>query len=170
MSDQRSLLAPGGLIVGGVLGMAGSFVRSESLRGLLWGIDGTALVIAAALLTVRYFRRGSDMVAAGFLVFMAGEALILSGAAMSLTASIPAFGAGVGLWAAALAIISGPAVMQSWVRVVAIIAAVLFADVAVQIFMGATLTSLTRPLPFFAYPFLVVTLFGWAWADYKGAA
>ena len=33
-----------------------------------------------------------------FLVFEIGEGLILSGAAMDLTASVPSFGAGVGLW------------------------------------------------------------------------
>jgi hypothetical protein len=32
---------------------------------------------------------------------------------------------------------------------------------------GASLTPLSRPLPFFAYPFLALTLFGWAWAHLK---
>jgi hypothetical protein len=52
--------------------------------------------------------------------------------------------------------------MPSLVRVVAAIAALLFAVVAVQLFMGSSLTPLPQPLPFFAYPFLAVTLFGWA--------
>ena len=163
------LIAPAGLVVGGVLGMAGSFAPSAALRGLAWGLDGTALVLATALLTVHHFRRGNDVVAAGFLVFVAGEALVLSGAAMDLSASVPSFAAGAGLWAAALVLISAPSVMPRWVRGVGFIAALLFALVALQVFSGRELTPLSRPLPFFAYPFLVATLFGWAWEDYRNA-
>jgi hypothetical protein len=164
------LLAPSGLVIGAVLGMAGTFVPSASLRGLLWGLDGIALIAATALLTLRHFRQGNDVVAAGFLTFVVGESLILSGAAMDLAAGAPVFAAGVGLWAASLAFVSTPNVMPSWLRVVAAIAALLFAAVAVQIFMGRALTPLSHPLPFFAYPFLAITLFGWAWVDYRDAA
>ena len=167
--DAR-LIAPSGLVIGAVLGMAGTFVPSASLRGLLWGLDGIALVIATALLTIHHFRRGNDLVAAGFLVFVVGEALILAGAAMDLEASAPLFGAGVGLWAASLTLVSAPNVMPSWLRLVAAIAALLFATVAVQIFMGRALTPLSQPLPFFAYPFLAAALFGWAWVHYRNAA
>ena len=65
--------------------------------------------------------------------------------------------------------LSAPHVMPSWVRVVAAIAALLFTVVAVQVFMGRALTPLSQPLPFFAYPFLAVTLFGWAWVHYRNA-
>ena len=167
--DAR-LIAPSGLVIGAVLGMAGTFVPSASLRGLLWGLDGIALVIATALLTIHHFRRGNDLVAAGFLVFVVGEALILAGAAMDLEASAPLFGAGVGLWSASLTLVSAPNVMPSWLRLVAAIAALLFATVAVQIFMGRALTPLSQPLPFFAYPFLAAALFGWAWVHYRNAA
>ena len=171
MSVQRPrLLAPGGLVIGAVLGMAGTFVPSASLRGLLWGLDGIALIAATALLTFRHFRQGNDVVAAGFLTFVVGETLILSGAAMDLATSAPVFAAGVGLWSASLALVSTPNVMPSWLRVVAAIAALLFAAVAVQIFMGRALTPLSQPLPFFAYPLLAITLFGWAWVDYRDAA
>ena len=171
MSDPRPrLIASSGLVIGAVLGMAGTFVPSASLRGLLWGLDGIALIVASALLTIHHFRRGNDVVAAGFLVFVVGEALILAGAAMDLVASGPLFAAGVGLWAASLTLVSAPNVMPSWVRAVAAIAALLFAVVAVQVFMGRALTPLSEPLPFFAYPFLAATLFGWAWVHYRNAA
>lgn len=170
MSDRPSrLIAPSGLVIGAVLGMAGTFVPSASLRGLLWGLDGIALIIATALLTIHHFHQGRDVVAAGFLVFVVGETLILTGAAMDPVASSPIFGAGVGLWAASLTLVSAPSVMPSWVRVIGVVAALLFAVVAVQIFVGLVLTPLSQPLPFFAYPFLVVTLFGWAWAHYRNA-
>lgn len=169
MSGRHPLLAPGGLLIGAILGMAGTFVPSASVRGLLWGLDGIALITATALLTFRHFRRDNDVAAAGFLVFVVGETLILSGVAMGLAAGTPVFGAGAGLWAASLILVSAPAGMPSWVRVVAIIAAVLFAAVALQIFVGRALTPLSRPLPFFAYPFLAATLFGWAWAEYQNA-
>ena len=82
MSDRHlRLIAPSGLVIGAVLGVAGTFVPSASLRGLLWGLDGIALIVATALLTIHHFRRGNDVVAAGFPVFVVGETLILAGAA-----------------------------------------------------------------------------------------
>ena len=92
MYDQRlSVLASIGLAVGGILGMAGTFAPSAALRGLAWGIDGVALVMAGAILTVVFYRAGQDLVASGFLVFAIGEGIILSGAAMDLDASTPSF-------------------------------------------------------------------------------
>jgi hypothetical protein len=171
MSEQMSrLISSGGLVVGSVLGMVGTFVPSASVRGLLWGLDGIALVVATALLTIHYYRRGKDVVSAGFLVFVVGQALILSSAAMDLTASGSVFGAGAGLWAASLYLLSAPRTAALWVRIVGAIASLLFLVVAVQLFMGQALTPLSQPLPFFAYPFLVATLLGWSWERYRSVA
>jgi hypothetical protein len=164
MSTERpSAVAPVCLVIGALLGLAGSFVSSASLRGLAWGIDGTALIVAAALLAVHCLRQNHPAIAAGFLVFIAGETLVLSGSAMSLEASSPLFGAGSALWAAALVLISIPAVMPAPVRALGVVAALLFAATALQIFAGRSLTPLSEPLPSFAYPVFVLTLFGWAW-------
>lgn len=171
MSDSRlRLIAALGLVIGAILGIAGTFAPSASWRGLAWGVDGTALVVAGALLAVHHFRRGDDLAAAGFLVFVAGEALILSGSAMTLEASAPSFAAGVSLWAASLALVSASGIMPAWIQGLGFVAALLFTVVAVRIFMGAALTPLSEPLPFFAYPFLAGTLVGWAWVYYRGAA
>jgi hypothetical protein len=168
MSDSRlRRIAAAGLVVGAILGMAGTFAPSPSLRGLAWGVDGTALTVAVALLTIHHVRRGNDVAAAGFLVFAVGEALILSGSAMDLEASAPSFASGAALWAAALVLVSADRVMPPVVRGVGLVAALLLAVVAVQIFSGRMLTPLSRPLPFFAYPFLAATLFGWAWVHYR---
>jgi hypothetical protein len=164
------LIAPLGLVVGALLGMAGTFVSVAPLRSLLWGIDGTALIAATAILTVHHLRRGNDLVAAGFLVFVAGEALIVAGSAMDLVAVAPLFAAGAALWAASMTLVSVPKVMPSWLRGVSILGALLFAFVAVQIFCGNPLTPLTQPWPFFAYPFLAITLVGWAWVHYRNVA
>jgi hypothetical protein len=128
---------------------------------LTWGIDGIALVVACPLLTLRFLRMGEEMVAAGFLVFAIGESLVVSGSAMDLTRSIPSFGAGIGLWAAGLALISVPRVFPIVVRLLGLAAAVLFAATACRIFAGAQITALSQPLPFFAYPVLVATFVGW---------
>lgn len=164
MSAQRpSAVAPVCLVLGALLGLAGSFAPSASLRGLAWGLDGTLLVVAAALLAVHCLRRHLDLVAAGFGVFVAGQTLVVSGSAMSLESSSPLFAAGAALWAAALLLISAPKVMPTLARVSGTLAAVLFAATALQIFAGRPLTPLSEPLPFFAYPVLVLTLFCWAW-------
>ena len=173
MNAQRNdqtlrLIAAIGLGLGGLLGMAGSFAPSDALRGIAWGIDGTALVIASALLTVHFFRRGEDFVAAGYIVFAVGQGLIVSGSALSLSASAPSFGAGAGLWAAALLLISLPRVFPVPVRLLGIAAALMFAATAGQIFYGVPLDPKSEPLPFFAYPIFVATLFGWIWALLKG--
>jgi hypothetical protein len=168
--SQVPRIAAAGLVAGAILGMVGTFVPSASLRGLAWGLDGTFLTVSAALLTIHHFRRGNDLVAAGFLVFAVGEGLILSGAAMDLAASAPMFAAGVALWAASLALVSAARVMPTLVRGVGVVGSVLFAVVAVQIFWGRALTPLSEPLPFFAYPFLAATLFGWAWVHYRDVA
>ena len=109
MSDRGSTaLASICLAVGGVLGLAGTFAPTASLRGLAWGIDGLALVMASALLAVMHFRRGHDIVASGFLVFAIAQGLIVSGAALDRAASTPSFGAGSGPRAVGLALISVP--------------------------------------------------------------
>lgn len=160
----------GGLILGAVLGIAGTFAPTPSWRGLAWGIDGTALIVATVLLAIHHFRRGNDAAAAGFLVFAVGEGLIVSGAAMELGSSVPSFGAGTGLWAVSLALVSGSGVMPPLVRGAGLVGSLLFAAVAAQIFLGNPLTPLSRPLPFFAYPFLAATLCGWAWVHHRQSA
>jgi hypothetical protein len=168
MNEARSqATAPCLLALGAVFGVAGTFVSSAALRGLLWGVDGVALVAAGALLTIYHLGRGNDLLASGFLVFVAGETLILATAASPIATSGPIFGAGVALWSASLILVSVPRVMPVWLRSVAFIAAILFLIVAIQLFLGRPLTALTQPLPFFAYPFLAATLFGWAWVHYR---
>jgi len=164
MSNGRpSGVVPVGLVAGALLGLAGSLAPSASLRGLAWGLDGTFLIVAAALLVVHFMREHHELVSAGFLVFIAGETLVVAGSAMSLEAGSPLFAAGAALWAAALVMISAPTVMPALARVLGALAAVLFAATALQVFAGRGLTPLSRPLPFFAYPVLVLTLFTWAW-------
>jgi hypothetical protein len=168
MEDRRlRVVASCGLAVGGILGMAGSFAPSPSLRGLAWGIDGVGLVMACALLTIGFYRRGQDFVASGFLVFAVGQGLILSSAAMELAASTPSFGAGISLWALALVLIGVAPVFPFAIRAIGLLAALLFAATALQIFAGAPITPMTSPLPFGAYPVLVATLGGWIWTLLK---
>jgi hypothetical protein len=156
-TDHRRLniVAAMGLAVGAALGMAGTVVTQANLQNTCWAIDSVGLVMATALLAVKYLRKGNDFVAAGFLVFAIGESVLLSGTAAGLAGSVPAFAAGTALWATALLLIS--------VRVVGIVTSVLFAVTALRIFWGEDLLPISSPLPFFAYPFLVLTMIGWIW-------
>jgi hypothetical protein len=150
-----------GLAAGGIFGIAGTMVSQASLRQVFWGIDGVGLVVATTLLAMRYLRRGEDVVAAGFLVFAIGEGLLVSGNPAGLEGGVPSFGGGVALWAAGLLMVSGPATFPGWVRVAGIVAAALFTVVAVRIHLGERLLATESPLPFFAYPALVLTFAGW---------
>ena len=156
------------LVVGGVLGMVGSF-SSPAIRGIAWGLDGTALTIGTALLAVYQVKRGKELMAAGFLVFVAGQTLVVSGSAMELAASSPLFAAGAGLWAAGLAMVSASSGIPIFVKATGFIASLMFAVTALETYGGLALSPLSRPLPFFAYPFLVLTLFGWAWIHYRSS-
>jgi hypothetical protein len=136
--------------------------RFEASRG-----DGLGLVMASALLTLVFYRRDQDLVASGFLVFAVGEGIILSGAATDLAASVPSFGAGAGMWAVALALISIPRAFPLIVRLLGLGTAILFAATAGQIFAGVQILPTSSPLPFYAYPLFVATFVGWIWTLLK---
>lgn len=166
-SLSLDMVAAAGLAIGGVFGLAGTFVASAALRETLWLVDGVAIIVAAALLTLKYLRRGDDCVAAGFLVFSAGESLILAGNAAGLQASVPSFVAGIALWSAGLVMISAPKVFGAWMRLTAILAAAMFAVTAGRVLWGAPLLPTSAPLPALGYPFLVLTFAGWIWTLLK---
>jgi hypothetical protein len=109
-------------------------------------------------------RNGRDLLAAGFLVFALGQGLVLATAAVNPAEAAPTFGAGVGLWAAGLALVSAPSFYPIIVRLLGLAASVLLAIVAVQIFLGIPVDATSSPLPFFAYPVLVATMIGWIWS------
>ncbi|MEW6630236.1 MAG: hypothetical protein AB1440_05145 [Pseudomonadota bacterium] len=167
MRSTSDTVAAIGLAIGGTLGMAGTFVASDALRETLWAIDGVGIVVAAALLTMKYQRLGNDCIAAGFLVFVAGESLLLAGNAAGLQASVPSYLGGISLWAAALVLISAPNTFALWMRVTGFIAAALFAVSVFSALWGAPFLPTTAPLPALGYPFLVLTFAGWIWTLMK---
>ena len=156
-----------GILIGGIFGMTGSFVSSPSLRSLAWGLDGIGLVVATSLFAVYYFRKCLDMTAGGFVIFAIGQSLVLSSSGFDLDANAFTFGSGTGLWAASLFVISLQKTYPLFIRITGLLAAVLFSMVAIHIFIGNHLNALTKPLPFYAYPVLVITIFGWAWSVLK---
>lgn len=165
LSPPRSLnqIAILGLGLGALFGLAGTLVTQPHLQQILWAIDAAGLVMATSLLCIKFFRKGNDLVAAGFLVFALGESVILSGTAAGAAGSVPAFAGGTALWGIALLLVSIPREFPVAVRIVGLIAAVLFIVTSVRIFLGEQLLPTTSPLPFYAYPFLVLTIVGWIW-------
>jgi hypothetical protein len=159
-----NIIAAIGLGLGAVCGMAGTFVAQPALQAVLWAIDGAGLVMAAAILSLKYFRVGQDIVAAGFMVFAIAEAVIMSGTAAGPAASVPSFAAGTALWATALLLISIPKKFAMPVRLSGVVSAFLFSIVAAKIFRGEQVLPTSAPLPFYAYPFLVMTFVGWIWS------
>ena len=149
------------LAIGGAFGMAGTFVTQRNIQAAALAIDGVALVVATTLLALKFFRAGNDFVAAGFLVFSIGESVMLVGTATSVTESVSSFAAGTALWSAALLLTSIPREFAVWTRFVAMIGAVLFAITSARIVWGEPIFPTSRPLPFYAYPFLVLTFVGW---------
>jgi hypothetical protein len=167
MKNPLNVLAIIGLILGAALGMAGTFVPAANLRAIFWAIDGVGLIVATALLTLKYHRAQNDLVAAGFLIYCIGESVMLTGTATTLEASIPSFAAGTALWSAGLMLTSIPRTFATWTRLAGIAASILFAITAAEIFWGSPITPLGSPLPHFAYPVLVLTFIGWITALIK---
>lgn len=167
--NRLVVVASVSLVIGAILGLVGSFSPS-TVRGIFWGLDGTALVLGSALLAVHHIKLGNEQLAAGFLVFLVGQTLVVSGLAMELTRSSATFAAGAGLWAAGLALVSASSTHPIAVRIIGAIASIMLAATALQIFGGIALTPLSKPLPFAAFPFLVLTLFGWAWVHYRSGS
>jgi hypothetical protein len=162
-SASLNILASVGLALGGVFGLAGTYAGQTSLRNIAWEIDGLGLIMATSLLAIKFFRKGCDAMAAGFLVFAIGESVMLSGMAAGLEGSVPAFAAGTALWATAMLLIHFPPVFSLWVRLIGFVSSILFFITATKIFWGQALTPLSIPLPFYGYPFLVITFIGWIW-------
>jgi hypothetical protein len=168
MSGKVNVIAAVGLALGGALGMAGAMVTQQNVQAILWAIDGAGLVMATALLAMKYFRMGNDIVAGGFLVFAIGEGVILlSGPAAGLAGSVPAFAAGTALWGTALLLVSIPKVLAVPVRLLGIVSAALFIITSVRIFWGEQLLLTSTPLPTYAYPLLVATFVGWIWTLWR---
>jgi hypothetical protein len=78
MDHPINVVAIVGLALGGAFGMAGALVTQQNVQAILWAIDGAGLVMAAALLAVKYLRTGNDIVAGGFLVSEIGEGVIFA--------------------------------------------------------------------------------------------
>jgi hypothetical protein len=168
MSGKVNVIAAVGLALGGALGMAGAMVTQQNVQAMLWAIDGAGLVMATALLAMKYFRMGNDIVASGFLVFAIGEGVILlSGPAAGLAGSVPAFAAGTALWGTALLLVSIPKLFVVPVRLLGIVSAALFIITSARIFWGEQLLPTSTPLPTYAYPLLVATFVGWIWTLWR---
>jgi hypothetical protein len=92
---------------------------------------------------------------------------MLAGTAESLAGSVPSFAEGTALWSSGLLLTSVPKEFANWIRLVGTVGAILFAITAARIFCGEQVLPTASPLPFFAYPFLVLTFAGWIWTLLK---
>jgi hypothetical protein len=152
MKSPLNIVAAIGLALGGIFGMLGTIATRPNLRASSWAIDSVGLIVATSLLTLKWFRKGNDFLGSGFPVFAIGEAVMLSGTAATLEASVPAFAAGTAFWSAALLLISVPSGFAIWVRFAGIIASVLFAITAAMIFWGGARVANLLPLAILCLP------------------
>lgn len=169
MQKPLKLAAIIGIALGGALGMLGTMVSAQNVRAIAWAVDGTALIVATSILALYFFRKGCDGIAAGFLVYAMGEAVMLGGTAGTLEASVPSFAAGTALWSAGLLLTIVPNELVFWTRISGLIAAVLFAITSARIFWGEQILPISKPLPYYAYPFLVLTFIGWIYTLLRNA-
>ena len=112
---QLDIVAAIGLAIGAVFGLAGTLVSQAPLRQALWAADGVGLIGATSLLTLKFLKRGDECVVS--CVCDRGKPSLASTAA-GLAGSVPSFGGGVALWAAALLLTSIPKEFATWVRLV----------------------------------------------------
>jgi hypothetical protein len=119
-------------------------------------LDGVGIIVAIALLAVKFFRKGNDTLAASF---FAAESLVLSDTAAG-RGEPPVLASGVALWAASLVMTSLIGVFPEVEQVTGLVAAALFTVTAVKIAFGDAIVATSAPLPSAGYPFLVLTFAG----------
>ena len=59
MKNLVNVVTVVGLALGGVFGMAGTFVAQRNLQAAAWGLDGVDLVVATALPALKLYRNGN---------------------------------------------------------------------------------------------------------------
>ena len=163
-SPDRTLdyIAAGGLLVGAVFGLAGTFVASPMLQASLGVTDGVAWVGATSLLALRYFRAGVDIISRRLSGLCdrrrAGRCRERPPDPRPVCRPSPRGRR------------SGPRRSPSSVHRGTYHGGCVRWAVSAQacspsrpgrIYAGEVLLPTSSPLPFFAYPFLVATLLGW---------
>ena len=164
MKGRLIVVATLGLGLGAVSGVASMLAGRENFRDIFSAIQSLCLIVATAILALRYYRKGCDSVAAGFLLYAIGEAVTFSGATAGARASVTSLGVWTALWAVSLLLVSLPAEFPFLVRLTGITSSILFFIIALGIFWGEHLPSFILPFPFFAYPILILTFSGWIWS------
>src|SRR5437867_8426917 len=134
MKNPVNIVAAIGLALGGVFGLVGTLLTQRNLQAASWGIDGAGLVVATALLTLKFFRKGNDVVAAGFLVFAIGESVMLVGTTPSFRKAFLPLPLVRPYGLARFCSRVPPKNSPSWVPLVGIISSILFAITAARIF------------------------------------
>jgi hypothetical protein len=114
--SSSEVIAMVGLALGGLFGMLGTVVAGRNLQAAFWAIDGVGLVVATVFLALKYFRRGDDLVAAGFLLLSLASSVMLTGTSTTVAASVPSFGAGAAFWVVALLLVSISREFTPWAR------------------------------------------------------
>jgi hypothetical protein len=98
MNQKPNNLASLGLALGAIFGTSGSIFTEPVLQIVQYQISSIGLTVACVLLTMKFLREGKDFIAAGFLVFAIGEAVMTSGAASGPVGGQASFGAGMALY------------------------------------------------------------------------
>ena len=155
-----SILIIIGFALGVVFGIAGSSVKDLVLQSLLYEISSLGIIVAAVLIAGKLFRKGEDLVAAGFMVFCLGEIVMNVGAAPAASeVAMGSFGAGMAIYVPAFLMICLPKFFPLLVRLTGIVCTVPFAIAAGKIFLGQDVPSTTL-FPSAGYAFLSLTLIG----------
>ncbi|MEZ4897198.1 MAG: hypothetical protein R2806_10200 [Saprospiraceae bacterium] len=163
MNRTDTRISVSGLAFGAVFGVLGSvFASHPLLQTGLYEISSVALVTAMVFLAIKFLRDDSDYLAAGFLVFAIGEAIMTVGMPLGQVGGQPSFGAGMAMYVPGLLFISIPKKFPLLVRLTGIAAAIPFGIAATKIFLGEQVLS-TEPLPGAGYGLLTVTIIGWIW-------
>lgn len=76
---------------------------------------------------------------------------------------VPTFAAGSAMWAAALLMTAIPRSFAIWIRIVSVIAAIVFTVSFAEILWRVRLLPTSSPLPGLGYPFMVLAYCGWIW-------
>jgi hypothetical protein len=156
-----------GLLVAVVSGIAGGGFESVSVQTVLFAVSSLGWVVATAILAFRHGRRGEFVVGAGFLILTIAETLLWVNGRTGDPGYEIGFAGGAMFYVPGLLMMGLPAVYHWLVRVLAVVAAGVWAVGSVAFWTGSGFAS-TDPLALVGYALLSAAFVGVVVATLRG--
>ena len=160
MKKRTNHLASIGLAIGAVFGLSGLFFTEPVTQTCLFVISGVGLSAGLALLSVKFLRENDDCLAAGFMLFSIGEAILTCNTPAEESTADASFACGMLFYVVAFILISLSKRFPLWLRLTGLAAAIPFSIAAARFLLGYGIDS-SDTFPGMGYGLLTLCIVGW---------